>query len=210
MDENSFKILIVDDEPVNIWLLEKALMGNYEICTAGNGIDAIRQINTKAPDMVLLDIMLPDMSGFDVCRIIKADEQLSAIQIIFLTAMDSITAELEGLQIGGIDYITKPINIELVKLRVSNHLDLKRQHKIISGQRDLLARQKEELEASLARIKRLEGIIPICSYCKKIRDDNSTWNQLEHYISDHSEAVFSHGMCPECAKVQMRILENMK
>ena len=75
---------------------------------------------------------------------------------------------------------------------------------------NLLALQKEELETTLARVKRLEGIIPICSYCKKIRDDQKSWHQLERYISDHSEALFSHGACPDCFAEQMRNIKKMK
>ena len=72
---------------------------------------------------------------------------------------------------------------------------------------NVLARQKEELEAMLARIKRLEGVIPICAYCKKIRDNQNSWQQLEKYISDHSEALFTHGICPECTEEQMKSLK---
>ncbi len=76
----------------------------------------------------------------------------------------------------------------------------------IKNQRDLLAQKNEELEAAFFQIKRLEGIIPICMYCKKIRDDQNTWNQLEQYITEHSEAMFSHSMCPQCYEKQEKIL----
>ena len=77
-------------------------------------------------------------------------------------------------------------------------------------QRDLLTRQKAELEAALAQVKLLEGIIPICSYCHKIRDDQNSWQQLEQYISEHSEAQFSHGVCPHCFEEQMKVIESME
>lgn len=80
----------------------------------------------------------------------------------------------------------------------------------IKSQRDLLAQKNKELEAALDQIRRLEGIIPICMYCKKIKDDQNTWNQLEQYITDHSEAMFSHGMCPKCYEEQKKNFENMK
>jgi CHASE3 domain sensor protein len=82
-------------------------------------------------------------------------------------------------------------------------------HQTIVEQRDQLARQKAELEATLVQIKQLEGIIPICSYCKKIRDHENSWNQLERYISEHSDAIFSHGICPDCYEKQMAALDNM-
>jgi DNA-binding response OmpR family regulator len=197
------RILAVDDEYVNIQLLKSALCEEYDILTALNGHEAIELIKQYKPDLILLDVMMPDISGFDVCTIIKADERFTDIPVIFLTALDSQDDQLQGLELGGIDYITKPINFALLKLRVRNHLAMKEQ-------RDLLARQKEELEEALARVKQLEGIIPICTYCKKIRDDKQSWHQLETCISDHSETVFSHGACPECMEEQMKIIANMK
>ena len=80
----------------------------------------------------------------------------------------------------------------------------------VKEQRDLLNRQKEELEAALAKVKLLEGIIPICSYCHKIRDDKNSWLQMEQYISEHSKAQFSHGACPQCLKEQLKVIENME
>jgi hypothetical protein len=86
-------------------------------------------------------------------------------------------------------------------LRVANQLELKKQ-------RDLLNRQKEELEAALAKVKLLEGIIPVCMYCKKIQRDDKAWQQMEAYITEHSEALFSHGICPECAPEALLRMEN--
>lgn len=197
MDKRS-RILIVDDEPINLQIFEKALRSDYDVSTAMNGNDALRQVRELPPDLLLLDVMMPDISGFEVCRIIKADEQFADIPILFLTALDSLVSEIMGLELGGIDYLTKPVNIELLKLRVRNHIELKIRNDLIREQRDLLARQKEELEEAIARVKKLEGIIPICMYCKSIRSDDDNWKRLETYISDHTDALFSHGICPTC------------
>jgi DNA-binding response OmpR family regulator len=188
---DKLRILIVDDEPINIHLLTRALQGTYDVYTATNGIDAISQVQKVTPDLLILDVMMPDISGFEVCKNIKADERFADIPVIFLTGLDTQEGQLQGLELGGIDYLTKPINFTLLRLRVRNHIALKEQ-------RDLLVRQKAELEAALVRVKQLEGIIPICMHCKKIRDDQESWHQLEAYISNHSEAQFSHGMCPDC------------
>ena len=196
------RILIADDDPINIQLLTKALQGTYDICSAINGFDAIDQVKEASPDLLILDVMMPDLSGFDVCKIIKAEEAYADIPILFLTAMGTIEAEITGLELGGIDYLTKPVKIDLLKLRVRNHIELKRRN-------DLVREQRDQLEAALKRIKLLEGIIPICSYCKKICVDQSNWQQLEHYISDHSEAVFSHGICPDCLPAQIELIKNM-
>ncbi|MDR3578954.1 MAG: response regulator [Oryzomonas sp.] len=198
MNNTRAKILIVDDEPVNIRLLEGALKRDYEICSSQNGFEAIRDIKNQRPDLVLLDIMMPDMNGFDVCRVIRSDDAFSVIPVIFITAMDTLEGEVEGLEAGGIDYLSKPVNLDLLKLRVHNHLELKRRSDLIREQRDLLDSQKKELESALARIKRLEGVIPICMHCKSIRSDDESWHRLEEYISEHTDAFFSHGICPKC------------
>ncbi|MDD2898423.1 MAG: response regulator [Desulfuromonadaceae bacterium] len=204
-----FKILAVDDEPINLQLISAALKNEYDVLTATNGYHAIAQLKEQRPDLILLDVMMPDMNGFDVCSNIKADASFVDIPVIFLTALDPNEGELRGLEIGGIDYLMKPVNFELLKLRVRNHLALKERNEMVIAQRDLLEIQKKELEEALARVKHLEGIIPICMYCKKIRDDQNTWNQLEQYISEHSEAKFSHGICPKCVQEQMEIIKNM-
>ena len=203
-------ILVVDDEPINIQIIKSALKGEYEILTALNGYDAISRIEEQRPDLILLDVMMPDLSGFEVCSVIKSDAALADIPVIFLTAMDSADAETQGLALGGIDYLTKPVNLELLKLRVRNHIALKERNDLVKEQRDLLTRRTEELEAALDRVKLLEGIIPICMYCKKIRDDQNSWQQLERYISDHSEAIFSHGTCPDCLETQLKIIRNLQ
>jgi len=191
------RILIVDDDPINIRFLIRALQGPYDICTATSGCDAISQVRKAPPDLLILDVMMPDLSGFDVCKIIKSEETYSDIPILFLTAMGAIESEIIGLALGGIDYLTKPVNLDLLKLRIRNHIELKRRNDLVKEQRDLL-------EAALNRVKQLEGLIPICAYCKKIRDDQQIWQQLETYISEHSEAKFSHGICPHCYEVQMK------
>jgi len=197
-----FKILIVDDEFSNIDVISAALEDEYDIFTAMNGHDAVSQLKQHTIELILLDVIMPDINGFEVCKIIKANPLYVDIPVIFLTALDSREGTRQGLDVGAVDYLTKPVDLDLLKLRVRNHTESKERSDLIKEQRDLL-------EAALARIKRLEGIIPICMYCKKIRDDQNSWHQLETYISQHSEAMFSHGACPDCAKEQMRILKNL-
>ena len=196
------KILIVDDEPLNIGVLANALKGSYEICTAENGYDALRMVKEESPDLMLLDIMMPELDGLQVCRLLRADGAYADMPIIFVTAMDSTEGELQGLELGAVDYITKPVNLKLAKLRIRNQIELKRQQNIVKQQNALLTQQKEALEATLGRIKRLEGLISICMYCKKMRSEDHTWQQLEQYIGEHSDAIFSHGLCPECFEQQ--------
>jgi response regulator RpfG family c-di-GMP phosphodiesterase len=198
MKPKNYKILIVDDELLNIQFLETTLKKNYQVFTALNGPDALRKVWEHAPDLILLDVIMPGMSGFEVARAVKADQFSCAIPIIFLTVMDTFEAETEGLEAGGIDYLTKPFNLKLLKLRVHNHLELKGKNDLIREQRDLVTRQKEELEASLARVKRLEGMISICMHCNNIRSDDASWQKIEQYLTEHTDAQFSHCICPNC------------
>jgi len=209
--DKRFKILAVDDETVNLQLISFALKDEYDILTALDGHDAISQLTAHKIDLILLDVMMPDINGFEVCKIIKANPLFADIPLIFLTAsLNTIDGELQGLELGAIDYLGKPVNLALLKLRIRNHLALKERNELVKEQRNLLAQKNIELEAALARVKQLEGIIPICTYCKKIRDDKDSWHQLEAYISKHSEAVFTHGACPDCIDKQIKIFEDME
>lgn len=195
------KLLIVDDTPENLTLLYKMLRNDYEVIGAGSGQEALRLLPSTNPDLILLDIMMPEMSGFDVCTVLKKQENYADIPVIFLTALAEEADEARGFEVGAVDFITKPFKPAILKHRVSTHLELK-------SQRDELARKNGELESALAKVKELSGLLPICMMCKKIRDDTGYWNQLETYISLHSEALFSHGICPECFEVEMKKLQN--
>ncbi len=186
-------ILIVDDEPTNIEILSDALGKTYEILVAVNGQEALDVALKAIPDLILLDIVMPEMGGYDVCQSLKENLLLKDIPVIFITALDNEIQETLGLKLGAVDYITKPFNTAIVKLRVKNQLQLKLQ-------RDALVLRNTELKEALAKIKTLSGLIPICASCKKIRDDKGYWNQLEVYMHDHADAEFSHGYCPECIK----------
>ena len=200
------RVLIVDDEPMNLRVISLSLSEEYDVLTALNGHEAISMLKQQEIDLILLDVMMPDISGFDVCRIIKADPRYAEIPVVFLTAMDTPQGERQGLDLGAMDYLSKPVELELLKLRVRNLTALKLRGDEVRQQRDLLALRKEELEAALARVRQLEGIIPICMYCKKIKDDQESWQELERYITQHSEAMFSHSACPECYKKEMEAI----
>ena len=203
-EQKKLRILIVDDTPANIHVLAEALGDNYDIRIATDGQMALELLNNhEKPDIILLDIMMPGMDGYEVCRRLRDNVETRNVPVIFVTALLENENEIKGLDMGAIDYITKPIIPSIVKLRVRNQLELK-------SQRDLLFQRKLELEAALARVKLLEGILPICMYCKKIRKDDNAWEQMELYISQHSEASFSHGICPECYHIQKNEMQKAK
>jgi len=141
-----FKVLAVDDEYVNTQLIKSVLGEEYDILTALNGHEAIDLTEQCKPDLILLDVMMPDITGFEVCKIIKADERFADIPVIFLTALDSQDYQLQGFELGGIDYLAKPINLALLKLRVRNHLAMKEQRDVLMQQKEKLNQMLEEQE----------------------------------------------------------------
>ncbi|MDD2898389.1 MAG: response regulator [Desulfuromonadaceae bacterium] len=217
-------VLIVDDEPLSVRILCHQLENDYAIVLAQNGREALKIISDTPPDIVLLDLLMPEMNGYEVYRFIRMIPALDSVPVLFITAMPDVECEALGLEMGASDFIHKPFSADLVRLRIKNHLAFSQERSLLMQrsselqllntklkdeiiQRKEIQRINEELilkyEATLARVKLLEGIIPICAYCHKIRDDKDGWNQLEEYISDHSEALFSHGICPECTKIEM-------
>ncbi len=165
-------ILIVDDNPQNIQYLGSLLTEEgYDLGVAKNGAKALEFVYKRPPDLILLDIMMPEMDGYETCEKLKKDKTVSHIPVIFLTAKTETKDIVRGFQVGGIDYVTKPFISEELLARVRTHVE----------------------------IQTLRGLIPICAKCKKIRDEEGAWNQLEAYIEEHSDALFSHGICGDCA-----------
>jgi len=119
-------ILIVDDTPTNIQVLAEALLADYRVKVATSGKAALEVVAKKgAPDLILLDVMMPDMDGYEVCRRLKQDPKTSGIPVIFVTAKNEVSDEEHGLQLGAVDYITKPFHLSIVRARLQNHLKLK-------------------------------------------------------------------------------------
>jgi diguanylate cyclase (GGDEF)-like protein len=134
MNDTSSKqrVLIVDDAPVNIKLLAGGLKSNYQVLFATNGPDALRMASSSPPpDLILLDIMMPEMDGYEVCKFLKDNDITKNIPVIFLTARSEVEDETMGLEIGAVDYITKPFNLTIVEARVKTHLELKRSRDLL-------------------------------------------------------------------------------
>ena len=151
------KVLIVDDTPANIEILHRILQQDYHVFFAKTGADGVRMVRQEKPDLILLDIMMPDMDGYQVCARLKSDPQTAYIPVIFITAMGGDEDEAKGLVCGAIDYITKPISPPIVKARVRNHLELKRSHDLLAELTVELGEKNRELEI-LAREDGLTGL----------------------------------------------------
>lgn len=187
-------VLVVDDTPENLRLLTQMLtQEGYQARPVPSGKWALEAVHASPPDLILLDITMPEMDGFEVCRELKANETTRNIPVIFISARDDTRDKVRAFTTGGVDYITKPFQVEEVLARIKTHLSL---HIL----QQALAEKNTQLQNALDNIKTLKGMIPICANCKKIRNDEGYWQQVEAYIQQHSEAEFTHGICPDCAR----------
>ena len=187
------RILIAEDDPVSRKVLETTLLRwGHEVVITCDGAQAWEALRAEgAPPLAVLDWMMPGMDGLEVCGRVRQRPAPSPPYIILLTAKGGKEDVVTGIEAGANDYVTKPFNRDELRVRVGVGV------RMVELQRNLAERVRE-LESALAQVKQLQGIIPICSYCKKIRDDQNYWQRVESYISQHSEAQFSHGVCPNC------------
>ena len=186
-------VLVADDLDVNRKLLRTLLIADgYEVVDAANGADAFRILNSATGPMVgLIDWEMPEMEGIEVCRRARALQSSPPLYLILLTVRDSKQDIVAGLQGGANDYITKPFDKTELLARVGIG-------KQMVQLQQTLTERVAELKDALLSVKQLGGLLPICSYCKKIRDDQNYCQQVEAYVGKHSEAKFSHSICPQC------------
>src|SRR5256885_5940249 len=193
-------ILIVDDSPDIRCALQLILesAGYQPILLAESAHEAFQRLGLDgagAPaegiELVLMDIMMPEIDGVEACRRIKADKRYQDLPVLMVTAMKAGAFLETAFAAGAVDYVTKPISQLELLTRLSSALKLTREM-------DRRKAREKELEQALQEIKVLRGILPICSRCKKIRDEHGQWQSVESYIKGHSEADFSHLICPEC------------
>jgi len=174
------KILVAEDDGVARLILTKRLqkMGHDVIVTEEGG-EAWDAFHTGRPQIVITDLEMPKIDGLQLCQKIRAEQQEKYVYIIILTAREGKKAYIEGLDAGADDFMHKPVDMDelAARLRVAT--------RILSMQTEM---------------HQLEGLLPICSYCKKIRDENDSWMPIEGYISTRTEATFSHGACPSCVE----------
>jgi len=185
-------ILIADDDPVSRCFLELTLSKwGYEVVSTCDGYQALSVLERDAPAMAILDWMMPGIDGTDVCRKIRAKNDATPSYIILLTAKGANDDIIEGFDAGADDYVIKPFNRRELHARIKVGL------RVTELQRTL-AERVFELEGALSRVRQLQGLLPICSYCKKVRDDKNYWQQVDSYITKHTDVEFSHSICPAC------------
>jgi DNA-binding NtrC family response regulator len=189
MERQSINVLLIEDNPDYADLIREILRraGDVKIdCHSAETLSSALQYLAEGQcDIVLSDLFLPDSEGLGT--FMKLHTQHPDIPVIVLTALDDITLTLKAMQEGAQDYLVKGQFDGDVLVR-SMRYSIERQ-KLIS-----------KLEKSLKEIKTLRGLLPMCAWCKNIRDDNGYWKRVETYLKEHTEAAFTHGICPECLK----------
>ncbi len=174
MINRKYLILVADDNNQNVRFLGNFLTSKgFEVGVAQDGIETLEFVKNKQPDLILLDIMMPGMDGYEVCKTLKQDISVSHIPIIFITAKTETEDIVKGFKAGGIDYVTKPFVLEELLARVKTHLEM----------------------------KTLRHLLPVCANCKKIRDDDGFWREIHDYIEKYAGSQFSHGICEECGEL---------
>ena len=187
------RILIAEDDQISRRLLQATLQrADHEVVVTTNGAEAWEALQEEsAPQLAVLDWMMPEMDGAEVCRRVREQAGDKYIYLILLTARGQKRDVVAGLEAGADDYLVKPFDPQELRSR------------ILVGERIVnleseLAKNVRDLEDALTHVKVLQGLLPICMHCKKIRDDRDSWHRLESYIEEKSEAMFTHSLCNDC------------
>jgi adenylate cyclase len=177
-------ILIVDDKEANVLLLERILRGaGYASISSTMDPNRVCDLHrANRYDLILLDLQMPGLDGFQVMERLKEIEPDGYLPVLVVTAQPD--HKLRALKAGAKDFVSKPFDLAEVLARVRNMLEVRL---LVAG-----------LKQALDNVKQLSGLLPICMWCKKIRDDEGYWNAIEHYIGEHSQAEFAHAICPDC------------
>ena len=200
------QVLIAEDDRVTGEILARTLQRwGHQTIVVGDGLQAWNHLReTTDPTLAILDWMMPGMDGPDVCRRVRGQLPLANMYLLLVTARESRGDVVAGLDAGADDYIIKPFDPEELRARVAVGIR-------VLGLQQKLAERVTELQAALSNVKQLHGMLPICSYCKRIRGDDQYWQQVESYIAARSDAQFSHGICPPCyEKLEVEIEEQRK
>jgi sigma-B regulation protein RsbU (phosphoserine phosphatase) len=187
------KLLIAEDKATTLTSLTNlASYWGYDVVAASDGAEAWNILQEDdAPKLALLDWMIPFVDGLEVCRLTRQKFPDHPPYLILITGRGSEDDLVAGLAGGADEYLRKPVSPTELRARLDAG-------KRIVELQNSLADRVRKLEEALSQVKQLQGLLPICSYCKKVRDDGNYWRQVEEYISANSEAQFSHGICPDC------------
>ncbi len=187
------RVLAAEDDPASRLILAAALRkAGHEVTLVSTGTDAWEVLRgDDPPPLVILDWMMPGMDGVEICLRLRARQPPRPTYVLLVTARAGREDVVAGLDAGADDYIVKPFDVEELRARVRVGV------RVLDLQAALRLRIAELEEAS-SHVKQLRGLLPICSYCKKVRNDRDYWEQIETFVTRYSDARFSHGICPDC------------
>jgi phosphoserine phosphatase RsbU/P len=187
------RVLVADDDVVTGRVLGALLTSwGHEVISVADGATAFDRLQAdNPPGLALIDWMMPGRDGPDVCRSLRARQTSTPTYVILLTSRNAGADVVAGLESGADDYLVKPFNPDELRARLNAGI------RIVKLQRSLAA-HVSDLEGALAKVRRLSGLLPICSYCKSIRDDSDYWRRVDEYIGEHMDVTFTHGICPSC------------
>lgn len=187
------RILIAEDEKVTRMRLEKTLSSwGFEVEAVADGQTAWdRLCGENPPRLCLIDWLMPRMEGPELCRRVRKKFSEDYFYLIILSAQQGVDNLIEGLSAGADDYVTKPFIGRELRSRIDVGVR-------VLGLEQMLGKKVKQLEAALEDVKQLRGLLPICSYCHKIRNDEDYWEQVDSYVARHSDVKFSHSICPSC------------
>ena len=189
------RILIADDDPITRLMLSTLLKEwGYDVAEARDGPEALRILEQdESPAFAIVDWLMPGMDGVDVCRAIRKSREAKPLYVILLTVKSERAALLEALAAGADDFVSKPFDYEELRVRLQVG-------KRVIGLQESLLQHARELQEALDQVKTLTGLLPICASCRKIRDDQGYWSQVEAYLGDRLDVRFTHGLCPDCSR----------
>jgi len=206
LKSDRIRILAADDDLTALRLITYSLVTwGYDVVTAVNGEKALEEIRRGGVNIVLIDWTMPEMEGVEIIREVRKNPPADGyLYMIMITARSEIEDIVAGLEAGADDYLKKPYSEDELRSRIRVG------ERVVNLERSLAARAAE-LQEALANVKQLKGLLPICMYCKKIRNDRDYWQQMEGYIHEHTDANFTHSVCPDCReKIVKPMLDEMK
>jgi len=193
MNLETNRILIAEDHYVSRHLLERNLANwGFNVSSAEDGEAAMSILaSNDPPSIAIIDWMMPKLDGLEVCRRVRALKDRPYLYLLLLTAKSQKEEVAAGLEAGADDYVIKPFDPDELRAR------LKVGQRVVQLERTL-AKKITALEQALVDVRKLKELIPICSYCKSVRDDKDYWHQIEEYIHKETGSDFTHGICPTC------------
>lgn len=192
-------VLYVEDENFSREEIHQLLQTRVrQVYVAQNGAEGLELFRKNGPDLVVTDILMPVLDGLKMVKEIRTHNR--NIPIIVTTAYSETSYMMDAIDAGIDQYVIKPIELEKFFAAIEKCAEIIGSRKAAKRHQEERERLIGDLQEALAKVKLLSGLLPICASCKKIREGNGYWTQVESYIREHSEAKFSHGLCPECAK----------